>query len=258
LGSHSDTVEDLILDLIQWVGREERTYHETMDAWRTSCPRLPVWEEATARAERQYHWAKFGQRGSLLKILQTLVFVLGACGHSRPHCKTVQPGQYFPLGTFSASTEEWYGGQLCAMREEPLAHSAADEAYRFLWLRSFHHPVSVRIEASSGTSALIGVELDGAGGYDPGTTKLRTKRSLSEQEWTTLVATINAAAFWDVPTEDAKDEEVEDGAQWIIEGHRHGTYHVVERSSPGSGPIRAVGEAFLRAAHLSFPANEMY
>jgi hypothetical protein len=46
----SDTVENLILDLIQWVGREERTYHETMDAWRTSCPRLPVWEEATERS----------------------------------------------------------------------------------------------------------------------------------------------------------------------------------------------------------------
>jgi hypothetical protein len=45
----TDTVENLVLDLIQWVGRQERTYHETMDAWRTSCPRLPVWEDATER-----------------------------------------------------------------------------------------------------------------------------------------------------------------------------------------------------------------
>jgi hypothetical protein len=43
----SDTVESLILDLVEWVGRQERTYRETMDAWRTSCPRLPVWEDAT-------------------------------------------------------------------------------------------------------------------------------------------------------------------------------------------------------------------
>ena len=42
-------VENLILDLIEWVGRKERTYQETMDAWRTSCPRLPVWEYATDR-----------------------------------------------------------------------------------------------------------------------------------------------------------------------------------------------------------------
>ena len=44
----TDTVENLVLDLIEWVGRKERTYLETMDAWRTSCPRLPVWEDATA------------------------------------------------------------------------------------------------------------------------------------------------------------------------------------------------------------------
>jgi hypothetical protein len=45
----SDTVENLVLDLLEWVQREERSYHDTMDAWRTSCPRLPVWEEATER-----------------------------------------------------------------------------------------------------------------------------------------------------------------------------------------------------------------
>lgn len=44
-----DTVGNPILDLIEWVARQERTYRETMDAWRTSCPRLPVWEDATGR-----------------------------------------------------------------------------------------------------------------------------------------------------------------------------------------------------------------
>ena len=45
----TNTVDDLILDLIEWVGRRNRTYHETIDAWRTSCPRFPVWEDATDR-----------------------------------------------------------------------------------------------------------------------------------------------------------------------------------------------------------------
>lgn len=45
----SDTVENLVLDLLEWLARKERTYHETLDAWRTSCPRLPVWEEANER-----------------------------------------------------------------------------------------------------------------------------------------------------------------------------------------------------------------
>ena len=42
----SETVESLILDLLEWVGVRGRTYEETIEAWRTSCPRLPVWEDA--------------------------------------------------------------------------------------------------------------------------------------------------------------------------------------------------------------------
>lgn len=45
----SDTIENLILDLIEWLSRKERTYDETLAAWRTSCPRLTVWEDANDR-----------------------------------------------------------------------------------------------------------------------------------------------------------------------------------------------------------------
>jgi FAD binding domain len=46
---YDSTVENLILDLVEWVGLKGRSYQDTMYAWRTSCPRLPVWEEATER-----------------------------------------------------------------------------------------------------------------------------------------------------------------------------------------------------------------
>ena len=45
----SDPVDALLLDLIAWIAREERSYTDVMEAWRTSCPRLPVWEEANDR-----------------------------------------------------------------------------------------------------------------------------------------------------------------------------------------------------------------
>ncbi len=44
-----DTVESLILDLLEWVDAHDRSYDEVMSAWRTSCPRLPVWEDASDR-----------------------------------------------------------------------------------------------------------------------------------------------------------------------------------------------------------------
>ena len=45
----SDPVDSLVLDLLEWIGPEPRPYGEVLDAWRTSCPRLPVWEDATER-----------------------------------------------------------------------------------------------------------------------------------------------------------------------------------------------------------------
>ena len=44
----ADTLEPLIAELLEWIGTG-RPYAEVMDAWRTSCPRLPVWEEANLR-----------------------------------------------------------------------------------------------------------------------------------------------------------------------------------------------------------------
>jgi trans-aconitate 2-methyltransferase len=45
----SDTVESLILDLLEWIGPDSRPYEEVLETWRTSCPRLPVWEDAKDR-----------------------------------------------------------------------------------------------------------------------------------------------------------------------------------------------------------------
>lgn len=42
-------VESLILDLLEWLAERERSYEEVMHAWRTSCPKLPVWEDANDR-----------------------------------------------------------------------------------------------------------------------------------------------------------------------------------------------------------------
>ena len=36
----------LVLDLVEWIAQKPRAYTEVMDAWRTSCPRLPIWEDA--------------------------------------------------------------------------------------------------------------------------------------------------------------------------------------------------------------------
>ena len=45
----SDTLAPLILDFLEWIAAKPRPYSEVMDVWRTSCPRLTVWEDANDR-----------------------------------------------------------------------------------------------------------------------------------------------------------------------------------------------------------------
>ena len=44
-----DTTDPLVLDLIEWIAREPRLYSEVIATWRTSCPRLTIWEDAVDR-----------------------------------------------------------------------------------------------------------------------------------------------------------------------------------------------------------------
>jgi hypothetical protein len=44
-----EMLDPLIRDLVQWVAEEPRPYAEVLEAWRTSCPRLTVWEDACDR-----------------------------------------------------------------------------------------------------------------------------------------------------------------------------------------------------------------
>ncbi|MEA2877026.1 MAG: hypothetical protein QOF14_2222 [Hyphomicrobiales bacterium] len=45
----SDILDPLVRDLVEWVAKAPRTHAEVIDAWRTSCPRLTVWEDAVDR-----------------------------------------------------------------------------------------------------------------------------------------------------------------------------------------------------------------
>lgn len=62
--------EPLILDLVEWIAAQPRPYFQVMDAWRTSCPRLPVWEDAVDRGfvERQAQDEGLGGAEGLVRV----------------------------------------------------------------------------------------------------------------------------------------------------------------------------------------------
>ena len=44
--SSRDPADALILQLLEWIAARPRSYAEVIDVWRTSCPRLTIWEDA--------------------------------------------------------------------------------------------------------------------------------------------------------------------------------------------------------------------
>lgn len=73
-------LDALILDLLEWIGTDAKPYSEVMDAWRTSCPRLTVWEDANDRGfvERRYD----KDRGAIVSLTAAGRDFLGAHGRT--------------------------------------------------------------------------------------------------------------------------------------------------------------------------------
>lgn len=169
--------------------------------------------------------------------------------------------QYFPPGTLANDAQ--YSKYLKALREPSLWElSQKDpqaEVYRFLWLRSAHHPVAIRVTVRpSGSGWIYARMTSGTGGAQPGgIRRSRTSwlRKGLTQEW---LAAIDGVHFWELPA-DAKGTDRSDGAHWIFEGVRNGQYHVVERWSPADGdPARAMGVLALRLARFRIRPAEVY
>lgn len=81
--SVDDAVNNLVLDLLEWLGPNPRPYAEVLEAWRTSCPRLPVWEEANDRGFIVRHHGR--RRGLLISVSDA------GCEHLKAH-RRLAPG----------------------------------------------------------------------------------------------------------------------------------------------------------------------
>ena len=42
----AEAADPLVLDFVEWIAREPRAYSEVVSTWKTSCPRLTIWEDA--------------------------------------------------------------------------------------------------------------------------------------------------------------------------------------------------------------------
>jgi len=134
------------------------------------------------------------------------------------------------------------------------------EVYRFLWLRSFHHPISVRLTVyKDGTGLLNSKETSGKGGYQPGglIRNVTARLSGEQTDWFRDVA--ERSGLWKLPTEQPGAAGL-DGAQWIIEVVKGGRCHIVDRwSPPTDDPVHALGTALMiNLAHFKLLHEDVY
>ncbi len=146
---------------------------------------------------------------------------------------------------------KWYAHALTALREPSLLavaqaqHGDKTQVYRFLWLRTFHHPISVRLTINLEEDSFVTVKsTDGHGGYKLGSLILDETHKVSKADVQNALDRIKDLAFWSMATEDDRSTDEPDdgrpqlrgdgadGAQWVLEGVAHGEYHVVDRWSP--------------------------
>jgi hypothetical protein len=182
---------------------------------------------------------------------------------------TTTPAQvrYFPNGVLSADRRadefrlKWYIGQLAALQEPSLWESSKTQqtqSYRFLWLRTFHHPVAIRVDVNAdGTSELTTKMTSGAGGYAPGKLTKNATVTLSKEQTEWFLGKIEQYKFWQLPS--VQETIGADGAQWIVEGIKDRAYHVVDRWTPRDGDVRAIGLVFINdLAKLKIAPAELY
>jgi hypothetical protein len=122
-------------------------------------------------------------------------------------------------------------------KDEPLTGPLSQRnlgatAYQLIWMPTFHHPVSVRIEQTGQEAKLRAVVLDGKAGYDPGQVAIHRSITLSAEQFTELDRHMEQAAFWTMPTDEKIDGFVADGDPLVLEGVKNGTYHIVRRELP--------------------------
>jgi len=169
---------------------------------------------------------------------------------------TIAQIRYFPPN-FPAN---WYESDLKAMKEPSLWESSKKqktESYRFVWLRSFHNPVSIRIDLhSDGTSLLIRKMTTGVTGR-AGRLIQNETFTLDHSQTSRFLERIEQYRFWKLPP--VLEDRGDDGAQWIIEGVRDGNYHIADRWSPKAGEIRVLGLYMVRdLAKLRLTEGEIY
>ena len=153
---------------------------------------------------------------------------------------------------------DWYSGQLLALKEPLIFDRENETIYRFTWLRTFHHPVAIRIQKNKDQIQLTWKMSDGAGGYSPGKLITDETTELTTSEWNEFLKLLDKTEYWNMSTNEQSDIMGTDGSRWIIEGVQNGKYNVVDRWTPRNSAYQELGMFLINLTDLDIPKKDIY
>lgn len=255
----------------QWAHVESLVYDFAFNQY----PRVSIATEI--ERERFEHFLSHdADYGVLYIIISGQTARIGQCGNMRYCPARIYNSERIPeIDYFSqdilfnenpdsnTNAREHYSQHLQAMAEPVLAHLPEDgkEVYRFLWLRSFHSPVAVRVEKDGSDCSIVTKMLEGAGGYYPKRTiSQQTSNKLAPKHWLRVISLIEKSDFWQSPS--YRSYLGMDGADWVLEGYRSQRYYAIARWSPDAEGLdkdfREVCLYLLELSDVKVPVSEVY
>ena len=151
----------------------------------------------------------------------------------------------------------WYETQLKTLQEPSFSefeNSNAVEAYRFIWLRTSHNPVAVRVETQQDDTGMLFLKVgSGRGGYDPGVLKIEQTKVLTQEQMMGLRQIVESNKFRDY---DPSRHMGLDGAEWIVAAKKGKECHYAIEWSPEEGSVRNIGLFLLELS--AYEAADIY
>jgi hypothetical protein len=195
------------------------------------------------------------------RFKQILVISVLSC------CASAASDQYFPEGIFSenaADDKAWsdrFSRQLVALDEPPLRVAAGSpfQSYRFLWQRSFHPALAVRLDVQQDGTGIVVTKMSRTVKGSKRAGVETTRRVLAKQETDGFLRQIHDSGFWKMSTRLNPIDVGPDGAQWLLEGFKGHNYHAVLRWSPKDGSVRTLGlKLAIDLGGLRIPGDQIY
>lgn len=157
----------------------------------------------------------------------------------------------------SMETSSWLTLQLENLNEPNLykKNSYLNEIiYRFTWLRSFDHPITVRIEKIDDKYNLYWAIGKGSGGYKPKGLKRKGKRKISPNDWQMFESLLHKANYKDLPNKEYV--LMTDGATWTLE-HKESDLFEAKNTNNPSVEFESLCLFLVKLAKINIKADEI-